>query len=81
LVPIAVGVPEISPPFVNVRPAGRVPEMSDQLYGPVPPVAASVWLYVMDCVPPGSEVVLTDSAEVVTALYLKTTSTQKFEEL
>ena len=67
-VPNAVGVPEICPSFVNVWPAGRVPEISDQLYGPLPPVAVSVWLYATDCVPPGSELVLTDSGEVVTAL-------------
>ena len=41
-VPAVVGVPEITPPELKERPAGRVPESSDQLYGVTPPVAASV---------------------------------------
>src|SRR5262245_66570789 len=42
-VPAAVGVPLICPEaWVRVRPAGSVPLASDQLYGGVPPVAASV---------------------------------------
>jgi hypothetical protein len=39
-----VGVPLRTPPVDKFRPAGSVPEDSDQLYGVVPPVAASVWL-------------------------------------
>ena len=38
----AVGVPPIWPEVPRVRPAGREPELSDQLYGVVPPLAASV---------------------------------------
>jgi hypothetical protein len=46
LVPVAVGVPEITPvPDARVSPAGKAPEMIDQLYGGVPLVAASVALY------------------------------------
>ena len=39
--PAAVGVPLICPELPRVRPAGREPELSDQLYGVVPPLAAS----------------------------------------
>jgi hypothetical protein len=39
-----VGVPLRTPPVDKLRPAGSVPEDTDQLYGVVPPVAASVWL-------------------------------------
>ena len=40
-VPAAVGVPLICPELPRVSPAGRVPELTDQLYGVVPPLAAS----------------------------------------
>jgi len=41
-VPTAVGVPLICPELLSVRPDGREPELIDQLYGVVPPLAASV---------------------------------------
>jgi hypothetical protein len=43
LVPVPVGVPEITP-VVEARasPAGNVPEVTDQVYGAVPPVATTV---------------------------------------
>jgi hypothetical protein len=45
LVPVPVDVPEITPVVVaSASPVGRVPEAMDQLYGVVPPVAASVSL-------------------------------------
>ena len=44
LVPLPVGVPEITPLGDSVNPAGNVPERMLQLYGVVPPVAASVAL-------------------------------------
>ena len=44
-VPFAVGVPEITPPFDNERPAGRLPDVIDQVYPGVPPLALSVALY------------------------------------
>ena len=40
--PEAVGVPEIAPVVDRVTPAGNAPELRLQLYGVVPPVAASV---------------------------------------
>jgi hypothetical protein len=45
LVPDPVGVPEIIPVAgSSARPAGKLPEMTDQLSGGVPPVAAKVAL-------------------------------------
>jgi hypothetical protein len=39
----AVGVPEMIPELVAIaNPAGRLPEVIDQLYGLAPPVAVSV---------------------------------------
>ncbi len=41
-VPLAVGVPEMMPVDGDrLRPAGRVPEVIDQVYGDVPPLACS----------------------------------------
>ena len=39
----AVGVPLSTPPVDRLKPVGSVP-VEDQLYVPVPPVAANVWL-------------------------------------
>ena len=42
LAPVAVGVPLIAPELaVKLSPAGNAPEEMDQVYGVVPPVAAS----------------------------------------
>jgi hypothetical protein len=43
--PDAVGVPEIVPVADKVKPAGNAPELMLQLYGVVPPDAASVVEY------------------------------------
>jgi hypothetical protein len=40
----AAGVPVITPAALKVKPAGRVPDATAQVYGVVPPVAASGWL-------------------------------------
>ncbi len=42
-VPVVVGVPDIAPELFKLRPAGRLPEETDQVYGVVPPVAARDW--------------------------------------
>ena len=42
--PAVVGIPSRTPVADRLRPAGSVPADTDQLYGLVPPVAASVWL-------------------------------------
>jgi hypothetical protein len=57
-VPAAVGVPLRTPAADRLRPAGSAPAETDQLYGVVPPVAASDWLYDAPIVPAGSEVVV-----------------------
>lgn len=41
-VPAVIGVPLIWPEEFSVSPAGKDPELADQLYGVFPPVAASV---------------------------------------
>jgi len=42
LVPLAVGVPEIRPVAeARLSPAGRLPLLTDQVYGVVPPLACS----------------------------------------
>lgn len=40
VVPVCVGVPEITPELEMTNPAGKLPFVTAQLYGPVPPVAA-----------------------------------------
>ena len=52
-VPASVGVPEITPESEMVVPAGKLPFVSDQVYGPVPPVAAKVLEYATWVVPLG----------------------------
>jgi hypothetical protein len=42
---LPVGVPEMTPVLAfKLSPAGSDPELIDQEYGVIPPVAASVWL-------------------------------------
>lgn len=43
-VPLAVGVPVITPALESVSPAGRLPEDNAHVYGAVPPVAVTVTL-------------------------------------
>ena len=62
--PAVVGVPEITPPELIVRPAGRLPELVVQLYGVAPPVAAKDWLYATPTCPPGNELVVIASPEL-----------------
>ena len=58
--PGVVGVPEISPVEVfKLSPAGNDPLASANVYGPVPPLAASVCKYALFWVAFGSEVVVT----------------------
>ena len=57
--PDAVGVPLSAPvPPFSVTPVGNAPAVMDQLYGVVPPVAASVPEYAVPTVPLGRDVVL-----------------------
>jgi len=43
VVPVAVGVPLITPAADRVSPVGKDPVARDHVLVPVPPVAASVW--------------------------------------
>ena len=69
LTPVVVGVPEITPPLDKVRPAGRLPLASDQVYGGVPPCALTVTEYATPSVAAGSgEVVVIVSAGTIVRL-------------
>lgn len=62
--PDAVGVPEMVPAAESVRPAGRAPELTLQLYGVVPPLAPSVAEYALPEAPLDNELVLIARSEV-----------------
>jgi hypothetical protein len=57
-VPDAVGVPLIWPELLSVNPPGKVPELTVQLYGLLPPFAASVAVYPLPTSPPARDVVV-----------------------
>jgi hypothetical protein len=64
--PGVVGVPEITPvEEARDKPPGRLPVLTDQAYGEVPPDAARVVLYFVPTVPPGTEDVLIVSGVMV----------------
>ena len=65
--PAAVGVPAMVAP-VSVRPAGRVPLASDQVYGAVPPDAASDCEYAVPTTPFGNDDVETVSVAGLIAI-------------
>ena len=64
-VPVVVGVPEITPAELSVRPSGNAPLSSVHVIVPVP-VAESVWLYAVPTVPPGRESVVIAGAALTT---------------
>ena len=64
-VPGAVGVPPTVQPL-SVSPAGNVPDVIEQLYGVVPPLASIVALYAMPTVPLGNEFVSVRAAGLIT---------------
>jgi len=66
--PAAVGVPDIPPPLLSVKPGGRAPADTLQLYGDVPPVADAEELYAVPTVPFGSEVVVIEIGAVPVAI-------------
>ena len=69
--PTALGVPLIWPELFSARPAGKLPELSDQLYGVVPPLAASVAEYGVPSVVLANEVVVIDKGVVALDLTVK----------
>jgi hypothetical protein len=60
-VPVAPVAPEMEPVPYKARPEGSVPELSDQVYGGMPPLAASAWEYGTLWVPGGRELVVMTS--------------------
>jgi hypothetical protein len=65
-VPAVVGVPEITPvDAARLNPAGSVPELTLQLYGVVPPLAANVVVYAVPTVLPGSGAAVVSVSELV----------------
>jgi len=56
--PEAVGVPLMFPLEASVRPGGRLPELTVQLYGAVPPDAVKAFEYATPIPPEGSELVV-----------------------
>src|SRR4029078_8696497 len=69
-VPAVVGVPDRAPVEDRVTPAGSVPEAMVHVYGPVPPVAVSVWLYAVPTVAPARDEVdtVTGTAALATTM-------------
>lgn len=53
-VPDTDGVPLSTPALLRVTPAGSAPTVTAKVYGAVPPVAVSVWLYATENTPAGS---------------------------
>ncbi len=51
--PTVVGVPDSTPPVVSVSPAGSAPLATENVKGPAPPLAVSVWEYGTPNVPLG----------------------------
>ena len=63
-VPLVLGVPEIFPlPPLSETPAGSWPELTENLYGAVPPVAVTVALYAVPTVADGSEALICKEPE------------------
>src|SRR5260370_14823999 len=50
-VPAAVGVPEITPPLLRLKPLGSVPEAKLHVRAPAPPLACRVTEYAAPTVP------------------------------
>lgn len=64
--PAAVGVPLITPAGDNVRPAGGVPDVTDHVYGCVPPMAAKLCEYAVPTVPFGrGDVVVIETGGII----------------
>ena len=58
-------MPLIVPLEASVKPAGKVPELTTQLYGVFPPVALNPLEYELPAVPEGSDIVVIDKVEVI----------------
>jgi hypothetical protein len=68
-VPAVVGVPEITPvEAARLNPAGRLPVVINHVYGVWPPVAVSVWLYVVPVMPENNDEVVIVIGDVIVML-------------
>jgi hypothetical protein len=68
---VPLGVPEMIPLLLSVKPAGRLPPVTAQLYGGTPPVASSIWLYAVPSDPPGNVVVaIVNAGAAVTVIVI-----------
>jgi hypothetical protein len=88
-VPVAVGVPEITPPPLRLTPLGSVPEAKLHVRVPAPPLACRVTEYAAPTVPAvrgevvvtvggGVTVTLTDADFVASATEVAVTVTVRF---
>jgi hypothetical protein len=62
-VPDCVGVPLIVPLEARVKPVGKFPELTTQLYGGFPPEALNALEYELPAIPEGRDVVVIDKVE------------------
>jgi hypothetical protein len=87
--PVAVGVPEITPPLLRLKPSGSVPEAKLHVRAPAPPLACRVAEYaaptvaavrgeVVVTVGRGVTVKLTDADFVASATEVAVTVTVRF---
>jgi hypothetical protein len=65
-VPEAVGVPLSVPVLERLKPSGRAPDCTDQLYGVLPPFAANVPEYAVPTAPFGKDGVVIENGLVTT---------------
>jgi hypothetical protein len=88
-VPVAVGVPEITPPLLRLKPLGSVPEALLHVRAPAPPLACRVTEYAAPTVPAvrgeavvtvggGVTVMVTDTDFVASATEVAVTVTVRF---
>ena len=55
---LPLGVPEITPVPLKLKPAGKLPDVRLHVYDGTPPVACSVWLYATPSDAPGNDAVV-----------------------
>ena len=67
-----VGVPLITPVLeFRLNPDGKLPDVMDQLYGVLPPVACKIWLYAVPTIPEGNGLFVVIVGTVVLILIVK----------
>ena len=72
----------MTPSLDNSRPAGKAPDVTDQVYGGVPPVAARVPEYGMPALPIGrGDVVVMEGAAAYTVSAAANVKTRQFKPI